>query len=273
MEQERQPTLWEKMSIFVITGIVVLLAFVCQWLFGMLYPQDSYREYTNWEIQELTTDNLLTRERLNDLAKVIDRKGKKTLWVDRINRLAFGSSGKLIGADLEFLTIDDEGHGQRYSFTITEGREQARLIRLQGYETVESTEDMVPYSAMYTLTGHPMEELANQIPIANQSQFWIVGLSEALCDTIAEQDVLRGQPEQYDWLVRAEPLRLSGTEGKTGAPQENTWFVRSENGWFAVSDWSQVSPSYLALEILAYHGDTQDTGVLAEHYGMILLED
>ena len=111
--EQKQPTLWEKLSIFVITGVIVLSVFVCQWLFGMLYPKDSYREYTNWEIVEMTTDNFLTRERITDLAKVIDRKEQKTIWIDRINRLGFSSSGTLIGVDLELLTVEDDGNAQR----------------------------------------------------------------------------------------------------------------------------------------------------------------
>ena len=46
--EQKQPTRWEKLSIYVITIGIALSIFVCQWLFGMLFPQDSYREYTNW---------------------------------------------------------------------------------------------------------------------------------------------------------------------------------------------------------------------------------
>ena len=263
--EQKQPTLWEKLSIFVITGVIVLSVFVCQWLFGMLYPKDSYREYTNWEIVEMTTDNFLTRERITDLAKVIDRKEQKTIWIDRINRLAFSSSGTLIGVDLELLTVEDDGNAQRYHFTLTEGREQAKLIRQEGYEKVESTDTLVPYDTLYTLLENPLTELVNQKPIASQSQFWMIGLGEG--DTFPEDGKLSGWEE--DWLVRAGALTLSENDGSRTAV-ENIWFVRKENGWFAVTDWSQVSPKYLPLEVFAYHGE--DSAVFAEHYGTILLE-
>ena len=258
--EQKQPTLWEKLSVFVITVGIALSVLVCQWLFGTLFPQDSYREYTNWEIVDMTTENFLTVERLNDLAKVIDRKEECTLWLDRVNRFAFSSSGTLTAVDLELLKVDDEGKAQRYHFTMTEGREQAKLIRQAGYENVTSTETMVPYMALYPLLQNPLTELANQQPIANQSAFWIIGLEE-----VQEEPVV-GIP---DWFVRGDAMTLSENDGSDGST-ENVWFVRKENGWFGITDWAQVSEQYLRLEIFAYHGEDSDP--LAEHYGTILLE-
>ena len=263
--EQKQPTLWEKASVFVLTGVVALSIFVCQWLFGMLYPQDSYREYTNWEIVEMTTDNFLTTERLDGLVKVIDRKDRKSIWIDRVNRFAFNSSGTLIGVDLELLTLDQEGNAQRYHFTLTEGREQARLIRQEGYETVENADALVPYDVLYTLLENPLTELVNQKPIANQSQLWLIGFGEG--DALPEDGKVSGWEE--DWMVRAGALSIAENDG-SHTSVENTWFVRRENGWFEISDWSQVSPEYLALEVFAYHGEDSDP--LAEHYGTILLE-
>ena len=262
--EQKQPTLWEKLSVVVITAGIALSVFVCQWLFGQLFPQDGYREYTNWEIVEMTTDNFLTESRLNDLARVIDRKEKNTLWIDRVNRLAFSSAGTLIGVDLELLKVDDEGNAQRYHFTLTEGKEQAKLIRQEGYETVASTDALVPYDTLYTLLEHPLAELANQQPIANRSQFHIIGLGEE--NALPQDGVLSELP---DWYVRAGAMTIRENDGAQPAP-ENTWFIRRENGWFAVTDWSQVSERYLPLEVFACHGE--DSTPFAEHYGTILLE-
>lgn len=266
--EQKKPTLWEKMSVFVLTGVVAVSIFVCQWLFGMLYPQDSYRVYTNWEIVEMTTENFLTSERINGLAKVIDRKGDKTLWIDRVNHIAFNSSGALIGVDMEILSVDDEGRALRFSFTLTEGKEQAKLIRLEGYETVENTDNRVPYLAMQTLIQHPMAELANQKPIANQSQFWLIGMGEDI-NKLPEDGTLTGRLEDYDWLVRADALRLSAIADQTEV-LKNSWFVRSENGWFEVTDWDQVSPQYLQLDILIYNGNADVLEI--DRYGTLLLE-
>ena len=64
-------------------------------------------------------------------------------------------------------------------------------------------------------------------------------------------------------------MTLSENDG-TALSTENVWFVRKENGWFAITDWSQVSEKYLSLEVFAYHGE--DSVPPAEYYGTILLE-
>lgn len=271
MENQQQPTFWQKMSVFILTGVVLVSILVCQWLFGMLYPQDSYREYSNWQIQEMTTDHFLTAKGIDELAAVIDRKDTKTLWVDRINRLAFDSAGQLTTADLEILAVDEQQQALRFHFTLTkEDEQQAKLIRQQGYITVEGTQQMVPYEVLYTLCNHPMEELANQLPIANQSTFWIIGLGEDR-EKIPQQETSIPIAEN-GWLIRTQPLRLEHTEGRTGQPQGNTWFVRRENGWFSVTDWNQVSPDFVALDVVVYSGQEDETSVSLADYGTLLLE-
>ena len=98
----------------------------------------------------------------------------------------------------------------------------------------------------------------------NRSQFHIIGLGEE--NALPQDGILSELP---DWYVRAGAMTIRENDGAQPAP-ENTWFIRRENGWFAVTDWAQVSERYLPLEVFACHGE--DSTPFAEHYGTILLE-
>ncbi len=53
-------TIWQKLSVPILVVGVALMVFFFQWMFSLMYPQDSYRVYTNWEITELTSESLRT---------------------------------------------------------------------------------------------------------------------------------------------------------------------------------------------------------------------
>ncbi len=253
MEQNKtsgQPaplTLWQKLSVPLLTIGVALMVFFFKWLFGTMYPADSHRVYTNWEITELTAENLLTEKRLDGIRQTIDRKGEKAIWVDAINGISFSSSGKLLAADITFLAAErNSDQALRYHLTLTEeGEHPVRLERLEGYVPLEgSAAGRVPYDLMYSLSHHPMAELANQKPIANESHFMMASAGTASVETNRQGEALRKEVEEG--LV---------------------WFVRYDGGWFTVTDPEQISPQFLPV-VLSVRGKDAEPFL----YGWLMLE-
>lgn len=245
-------TIWQKLSVPMLTVGVALLVFFFQWLFGTMYPADSYRVYSNWEITELTAENLLTEKRLDGIRQTIDRKGVKSIYLDSINEISFSSAGKLISADLTFMAcVPEETQGQKYHLTLSEDKTSdghfARLERLEGYVSIEpgTLQKRVPYEALYTLSHHPMQELANQNPIASEGRFLMAASADGL--TIeADRTAPALQTEIEEGLV---------------------WFVRYDGGWFTVTKAEQISPQFLPVVLAVDRPDSEP-----ELYGWMLLE-
>ena len=250
--QPTPPTIWQKLSVPLLTIGVALMVFFFQWLFGMMYPQDSYRIYTNWEITELTAENLLTEKRLDGIRQTIDRKEIKNIYLDSLEKIYFSSAGKLLSADLTFLACTPgETQGQKYHLVISQEKGEngyySKFERLEGYFSVNPDElqERVPYETLYTLSHHPMAELANQKPIASESSFYITAPGDGLSvQTDREEPALQ---EEIDRGI--------------------AWFVRSDGGWFAPTRAEQISPRFLPAAII-----TEGTGREPEFYGWLLLE-
>lgn len=250
--QAAPSTIWQKLSVPLLTIGVALLVFFFQWLFGMMYPQDSYRVYSNWEITELTAENLLTEKRLDGIRQTIDRKGVKSVYLDSINEIRFNSAGKLLSADLTFMAcVPGETQGQIYRLTLSEEKTPdgywAKLERLEGYLSIDpgTLQNRVPYETLYTLSHHPLPELANQKPIASEGSFFMAAPADGLTiETDREAPAL--QAEIDEGLV---------------------WFVRYDGGWFTATKTEQISPQFLPVVLTAKGTDTEP-----QLYGWILLE-
>lgn len=245
-------TVWQKLSVPLLTIGVALLVFFFQWLFGMMYPQDSYRVYSNWEITELTAENLLTEKRLDGIRETIDRKGVKSIYLDSIDEISFNSAGKLLSADLTFMACAAGGtQGQIYRLTLSEEKTPdgywAKLERLEGYISIDpdTLQKRVPYETLYTLSHHPMSELANQKPIASEGRFFMAAPADGLTiETDREAPAL--QTEIDERLI---------------------WFVRYNGGWFTATETDQISPQFLPMVLTVKGTDSEP-----QLYGWMLLE-
>jgi len=249
---DTQLTIWQKLSVPMLTVGIAMMVLFFRWLFGIMYPQDSYRVYTNWEITELTAENLLTEKRLDGIRQTIDRKGIKSIYLDSIDSIYFNSAGKLLSADITFLSCTPgEKQGQKYHLTLSqeagESGYPAKLERLEGYVPVEPDRlgERVPYEALYTLSHHPMSELANQKPIASESSFFMVATGGGL--TIETDRDVPALQEEID----------AGT----------AWFVRHDGGWFAITEPHQISPEFLPVLLAVKGKDSEPV-----FYGWLFLE-
>lgn len=240
--------LWQKLSVPLLTVGVALMVFFFKWLFSAMYPADSYRVYTNWEITELTAETLLTEKKLDGIRQTIDRKDEKSIWVDSIDNISFSSSGNLLAADITFLAAErNSDQALRYRLTLTEGESKhpVSLERLEGYVSLEeSSADRVPFALMYSLSHHPMAELANQKPIASESRFMMASAGRAAVETNRQEEEL--QAEIKEGIV---------------------WFVRYDGGWFTVTEAEQISPQFLPIVLTVWGKDTDPV-----FYGWMMLE-
>ena len=244
-------TIWQKLSVPILVVGVALMVFFFQWLFSLMYPQDSYRVYTNWEITELTSESLLTEKGLDGVRRTIDRKGAKELYLDAIDELCFNSAGKLVSGRFVLLAFDrKEEKGHEYLLTLSQdGTEKypVKLERLEGSVPYpDDLQDRAPYEALYTLSHHPLEELANQKPIASEGCFLLnTAGSGTIVETDREAPALKAEVEEAD-----------------------VWFVRSGGGWFQVTDPAQISPRFSPLLLTVKDGDSEPV-----IYGWLMLEN
>ena len=243
-------TIWQKLSVPLLTVGVALMVFFFQWLFGRMYPEDSARVYTNWEITELTAQNLLTEKGLDAVRRTIDRKGTGELYLNSIDELCFNSAGELVSANFSILSFERGGdQGHEYLLTLSQDAPDGhpvRLERLAGYlPCPDDLQDRAPYQALYTLSHHPLAELANQKPIASEGSFL---LRTAGSGTTVETD-------------REVPAL------KTEIEEADVWFVRAGGGWFKVTDPMQISPRFSPLLLTVKEGDSEPVV-----YGWLMLE-
>lgn len=249
--QSTPSTIWQKLSVPLLAAGVALMVFFFQWLFGMMYPQDSARVYTNWEIAELTAENLLTDKGLDGVRKTIDRKETKEMYLNSIDEICFDSAGELVSAGFVILAFDrGEDKGHKYLLTLSPDAPDGhpvRLERLAGYVPYypDDLQNCAPFEVLYTLSRHPLEELANQKPIASESSFLLkTPGGGARVETEREAPALKEKIEDTD-----------------------VWFVRSRGGWFQVTDPAQISPRFCPLLVTVKDGDSEPV-----IYGWMMLE-
>ena len=141
--------------------------------------------------------------------------------------------------DLEkYLTLSEEKTPDGY---------WAKLERLEGYISIDpdTLPKRVPYETLYTLSHHPMSELANQKPIASEGRFFMAAPADGLTiETDREAPAL--QTEIDERLI---------------------WFVRYNGGWFTATETDQISPQFLPVVLTVKGTDSEP-----QLYGWMLLE-